>query len=214
MLVLYFSILLEYQHQPSASLQCVRRGESPAGEITEPAADWTTDGDHLSLSAAAGNWITLTICLCCTCIPLLFTYLCHVCVCLWRLFSITSLNVWNPPDLLYGCTRPDLTMSHLQDITSFMVCHMTMRGCAHKLRKVWGMRWCLKAPDLLSLVIRLKVIFFGHFGPQFRWWSNFLLTLSILKLDPQDQTPLLLHSIDSIKPTPGAKNSMDFLAVR
>lgn len=75
-------------------------------------------------------------------------------------------------------------------------------------------RWCLKAPDLLSLVIRLKVIFFGHFGPQFRWWSNFLLTLSILKLDPQDQTPLLLHSIDSIKPTPGAKNSMDFLAVR
>ncbi len=164
-LVLYFSILLEYQHRPSASLQCVRRGESPAGEITEPAADWTTDGDHLSLSAAAGNWITLTICLCCTCIPLLFRYpLPCVCVCLWRLFSITSLNVWNPLDLLYGCTQPDLTMSHLQDITYFMVCHITVKGCVHNWERFRDMRWCLKAPNLLSLVIRLKVIFFGHFG--------------------------------------------------
>lgn len=87
-----------------------------------------------------------------------------VCVCLWRLFSITSLNVWNPPDLLYGCTRPDLTMSHLQDITSFMVGHMTVKSCAHNWERFRDMRWCLKAPDLLSLVIRLKVIFFGHFG--------------------------------------------------
>lgn len=86
-----------------------------------------------------------------------------VCVCLWRLFSITSLNVWNPPDLLYSCTWPDLTMSYLQDITSFMVSHDSERLCP-QLQRFRDMRWCMEAPDILSLVIRLKVIFFGHFG--------------------------------------------------
>lgn len=58
----------------------------------------------------------------------------------------------------------------------------------------------MEALDLLSLVIRLKVIFFGHFGLQFRRW--FALPRIIQKLDPQDQTlPGLQHIVDIIKPT-------------
>jgi len=158
----------------------MRRGLSPAGEITEPAADWTTDGDHLSLSAAAGNWITLTICLCCTCIPLLFCYLCHVCVYVCGdSFRLPLLNVWNPPDLLYGCTRTDLTMLHLQDITSFMVCHMTVKRLRPQLR-FRDMRWCMEA---------LVWLF------SWKWYSldfgiehGLRYPCIILKLDPQDQT--------------------------
>jgi len=107
-----------------------------------------------------------------------------VCVCLWRLFSITFTECvkssWS------ACTRTDLTMLHLQDITSFMVCHMTVKRLRPQLR-FRDMRWCMEA----------LVWLFG-----WKWYSlNFSIEHGlcypciIQKLDPQAQTLQRLQHI-------------------
>lgn len=130
-LVLYFSILLEYRRWPGCiSWMHETRSESSWGNYRT--SRWWRPFEPQCCSRKLNyphNLFVLYVHPSVVPLPLPC-----VCVCLWRLFSITSLNVWNPPDLLHGCTRPDLTMSHLQDITYFMVCHMTVRGCAHNCK--------------------------------------------------------------------------------
>lgn len=121
-LVLYFSILPEYQHWPGCiPSMCETRWESSWGNYRTSRwlNHWWRPFEPQRCSRKLNyphnlfvQYVHPSV------VPLPLPC---VCVCLWRLFSITLLNVWNPPDLLYCCTRPDLTMSHLQDITSFML---------------------------------------------------------------------------------------------